>query len=125
LKPSHDDFPSNFESRHTNAQTSEAKTPGATDVERRETHPSRDRAAGSGSHAPNAGDPAEAARECAEETGEEEIEVTEEMISAGIEEIILSFSLDGQLDDYEVVVVGIFKAMRRAEMESRRVSIHQ
>jgi hypothetical protein len=77
-----DDSDRNFESPTISAQTSEAKAPGASDAERRETNASGDRADGSGSHAPDAGDPTEATRDRGEETGKEEIEITEAMIEA-------------------------------------------
>jgi hypothetical protein len=84
LKPSHDDFDRNFESGSPSAQTSEAKTTGASLERPRETHASRDRATSARRHAPDAREPSADARADAKDAGEEEIEVTEEMIEAGL-----------------------------------------
>jgi hypothetical protein len=78
---------------------------------------SADSANGTGSYAPDVGETAADASGHAE--GEEEIEVTEEMIRVGADELALSFSLDGHLDDPRDVVTDIFKAMTRASKAAR------
>lgn len=88
MKPSHSDSHRNFESGSPSAQTSEAKTKGASDAERPgETNASGNLANGAGCYAPDAGEPAADARGHAEETGEEEIEITEKMIKSGLWEL--------------------------------------
>lgn len=74
----------NFESGRDHADTAASETAGASDAERsRSENASANRTHGAGSHAPDASDAADSARCGAEKTGEEEIEVTQEMIAAG------------------------------------------
>lgn len=110
-----DDSVGNFESKAVSAQTSEVKAPGARDVERRETNANRDRADGAGSHAPDVGYPAADARHSAEETGEEEIEVTPEMIRAGVRAMDLENSLAESFSDGSAAVTAVYRAMRAAK----------
>jgi hypothetical protein len=42
------------------------------------------------------------------------------MIEAGIDELKLSFSSDGTMDDYEGIVIDVFRAMTRAVKGVRR-----
>jgi hypothetical protein len=48
------------------------------------------------------------------EIDEKEIDVTDEMIKAGAEELRLSFNTDGNMDDPEITVLDVFLAMMRA-----------
>ena len=107
-----DDSDRNFESDPTSAHASEAKAPGAADVRSRETNASGDRADGAGRHAPDGGNPTATARERAEETGEEEIEITPEMMEAGIKVWYLG------IDEAEAAVECIFDAMERARRKA-------
>jgi hypothetical protein len=45
---------------------------------------------------------------------ESETEITPEMIEAGVDELTLSFSTEGDLDDKEDVVRAVYQAMTRA-----------
>lgn len=55
-----------------------------------------------------------------ESAPEEEIEITPEMIKAGVNELKLSFSYDGHMDDYEDIVAEIFRKMTLAAMGDHR-----
>lgn len=115
----HDLAAGNFESGRDHADTSANETAGAADAERPgRKNASADRADGARNHAPNAGEASADPSGHAE--GEEEIEVTEEMIEAGIDELKLSFSSDGTMDDYEGIVIDVFRAMTRAVKGVRR-----
>ena len=88
MKPFANDSDSNFESGADPAHAPGVTPTERTDVERpRETNASGNLADGSGSHAPDAVDPAADASRDAKERHEEEIEVTAEMISAGVREL--------------------------------------
>jgi hypothetical protein len=79
---SHTDFESGADPAHASGDPSTERP----DADRpRETNASGNRADGAGCHAPNAGDPADAACEA-----EEEIEITPEMIDAG-ERVLMGY----------------------------------
>lgn len=111
-----DDSASNFESGDASAQTSEAKAKGADRERPGETTASRDRADGARRHAPDAGKPPADSRGNAEETDEKEIEVTREMIWAGL---AVWFDSDREWDDPAEIVINIFKTMRAREFGAR------
>ena len=48
-----------------------------------------------------------------------ETEITPAMIEAGVKELKLSFSLDGEMDDAEDVVVDVFMAMMQASPRTK------
>jgi hypothetical protein len=81
-----DDSDRNFESADACAHDSPVTATGISDVERsRETNTSRNRADSTGSHEADAGQPPADASGDAEETENgKEIELTEEMINAGV-----------------------------------------
>lgn len=119
MKPfANDDSVGSFESEAASAQTPGTQT-GASDVERPgETNASGDRADGAGSHAPDAGIPAADAPGRAEETGEEEIEVTEEMISSALVAWEKFVDSDDPLEwKFSVVYVAMAKAARGTSPE--------
>jgi len=108
-----DDSDRNFESSRSSAQTSEAETKGTSNAERPgETNANGDRADGARGHEADASDAPDAARGNAEETdGEEEIEVTPEMIEAGA---VAWLDLIDPGDSLEWKLTVTYSAMARA-----------
>jgi hypothetical protein len=115
MKPFANDSGANFESAADPAHASAFNKRGATDAGiGRETVPRGSREAGARGHETDASDAADAARGCAEETaGKEEIEVTEEMIWAGLESL---YSFDLLEDDKADIVRNVFLTMRAREL---------
>jgi hypothetical protein len=96
----------NFESGRDHADTSANETAGVADAERsRSANASADRADGAGSHAPDAG---EASADPSGHAKGEEIEVTEEMIEAGVD---AWYDSDREYDKPSEIVKRIFLAM--------------
>jgi general stress protein YciG len=77
----------------------------------RAANASGDRSTGAGCHAPDAGHPADAARHGGEETGEEEIEVTEEMIAAGEDAICAANAELSPWVSYSDLAEKVYRAM--------------
>ena len=79
------------------------------------------RSDGARSHAPDAGSAPTDSRANDEEASEEEIEITAEMISAGVESLSLSRDpIDGVWDESDSVVSDIFRAMLGKSISHRR-----
>jgi hypothetical protein len=113
------DSDSNFESGTHPAHASSTTPKERQDVERRETNASGDRADGARCHAPDAGDPSADSRADAKDAPEEEIEVTDAMIDAGLAEFFLySPRSDSAADSVENIYLAMARASARARGHS-------